>query len=324
MVSAQDYTNLVFEGAGTRGLAYAGAIKALEEKNVLQKIDKVGGTSAGAIAALALSLGYSGSEIEKMIYELKLQKFNDGKFFFIGGIARLNRHYGWYRGKAFMKWLEHIIEQKTNDADITFLQLKENGFKQLYVTGTSLNHQKLIIFSHETYPNMCIKDAVRISMSIPLYFEAVLIDQEGRVKSRKEMSQDTDIMVDGGIIGNFPIYIFDSVMIHKDGHTRKYNPHTIGLRIDTPEQILYDKEKKGLAPIPIQRFRNYASAFYNYSLENLNRGSLTEQDWERTISISSGTIGPKIRKLSASEKETLVQNGYTAMKQYLDHHEPKQ
>ncbi|HEY0652009.1 MAG TPA: patatin-like phospholipase family protein, partial [Chryseosolibacter sp.] len=95
--ASQQYENLVLEGAGIRGIAYAGAISFLEEKNMIADIKKVGGTSAGAIAALTVSLGYSAKEIEDLIYNTKLQKFNDGRFFFIGGIARLNKHYGWYR-----------------------------------------------------------------------------------------------------------------------------------------------------------------------------------------------------------------------------------
>ncbi|HEY0771138.1 MAG TPA: patatin-like phospholipase family protein, partial [Sphingobacteriaceae bacterium] len=227
----------------------------------------------------------------------KLQKFNDGRFFFIGGIARLNKHYGWYRGKAFTKWLEKVIEVKTGNADITFLELHQKGFKDLYVTGSSLNHQRLLVFSHERYPNMKVKDAVRISMSIPLYFEAIIIDSLGNVLSKPPRSNHHHLVVDGGFTGNFPITIFDSTGIHNGENTRVANPKTLGLRIDSPEQIRYDSLGLGLAPIPISRFRNYMGAFYNYVIENLNRNSLTPADWQRTVSISSGTIGPKIKKL---------------------------
>ncbi len=306
--------NLVLEGGGIRGVAYVGALQALHDHHTIDQLEKVGGTSAGAIAALAVALGYSPAEIEKIIYGTKLQKFNDGKFFFIGGLARLNRNYGWYRGKAFERWLENLIHLKTKNKDITFHQLHELGFTDLYVTGTSLNHQKLIVFSRETYPDMKIKDAVRISMSIPLYFQAVMIDSAGNVKSRKEWSPDYDLMVDGGFTGNFPIAIFDST---NTSGIRIPNNNTLGLRIDTPEQIQHDKNGEGLAAIDITRFRNYVGAFYNYVIENLNRQTLTPADWQRTISISSGTIGPKIKKLSPTEKQELMRNGATAVNDFL-------
>jgi NTE family protein len=314
---AQPVKNLVLEGAGVRGIAYVGAIKYLEEHNQISKLEKIGGTSAGAIAALMISLGYSAKQIENITYGTKLQKFNDGKFFFIGGISRLNRNYGWYRGKAFLKWLEKIIEDRTGNADITFRELHERQFKDLYVTGTSLNHQKLLVFCYETYPDMRIKEAVRISMSIPLYFEAVMIDTIGRVLPRKHNHTYYDLVVDGGFTGNFPIAIFDSTAIIDGKELRIPDKFTLGLRIDAPEQIASDSLQNGLAPIPINRFRNYVGAFYNYVIENLNRGQLTSDDWKRTVSISSGTIGPKIRKLSVEEKNLLIVNGYEAARKYF-------
>lgn len=311
--SSQQIENLVLEGAGVRGIAYAGSIRYLEETKMLAGIKKVGGTSAGAIAALAIAIGYNATEIEDLISNTKLQKFNDGKFFFIGGIARLNKRYGWYRGKAFTRWLENVIQNKTGNAEITFRELHQRGFKDLYVTGSSLNHQQLLVFSHESYPEMKVKDAVRISMSIPLYFEAVLIDSAGHVLSKPSQSNDHHLVVDGGFTGNFPIAIFDSIQVHNGQTTRVANPKTLGLRIDTPEQIRYDSLGLGLAPIPISRFRNYMSAFYNYVIENLNRNTLTAADWNRTVSISSGSIGPKIKRLTPEEKKLLVTNGYEAM-----------
>jgi NTE family protein len=213
-LNAQIIKNVVFEGAGIRGVAYVGAIKELEHRDLLTSVEKVGGTSAGAIAALTLALGYNADEIEDITYNTKLQKFNDGQFIFVGGIARLNNNYGWYRGKAFTKWLAKIIETKTGNANITFKQLHDKHFRDLYVTGTSLNNQKLIVFSHETYPNMKIKDAVRISMSIPLWFEAVFIDSEGNVLNPHHATGNFDIMVDGGLTGEFPIfYLTQLVMI---------------------------------------------------------------------------------------------------------------
>ncbi len=315
-VSAQQPRNLVFEGAGVRGLAYAGAVAALEERNILGDVKRVGGTSAGAIIALALSLNYNSTEIETIVSEMKLQKFNDGRFFFIGGLSRMRKDYGWYRGEAFLRWLGEIIEKKTGTSDITFAELTNRGFRQLYVTGTSLNNQRLIVFSSENYPDMKIKDAVRISMSIPLYFRAVCIDEKGVVCNCRK-SPYADLVIDGGMTGNYPITMFDSV---DASGIRIANRETLGIKIDTPEQIESDHNHLGLAPASIRNFRGYLSAFYNYTIENLNRQSLREDDWSRTVSISSGEIGARIRKLSPQEKETLTRNGRQAVEAFLDNH----
>ena len=72
--------NLVFEGAGVRGIAYCGAIQEMESKKMMEDIERVGGTSSGAIIALTISLGYSGKEIENIILKTNFKKFNDGGF----------------------------------------------------------------------------------------------------------------------------------------------------------------------------------------------------------------------------------------------------
>lgn len=92
--------NLVFEGAGIQGIAYSGAIKELENRDLLKDVKRVGGTSAGAITALALSLHYSADEISDLIGHTSFKKFNQGRFFFFGGFHRLTKYYGWYQSQA--------------------------------------------------------------------------------------------------------------------------------------------------------------------------------------------------------------------------------
>ena len=305
--------NLVFEGAGIRGIAYCGALLEMESQNLMQQVERVSGTSAGAIVALAVSLGYSGKEIEQLIAQTNFKQFNDGKFLFMGGINRVHKYLGWYRGKKIESWLEKIIEQKTGNPDISFAELHQKGFKDLYVTGTSLNNQKLIVFSFMTYPSMKIKDAVRISMSIPLYFEAVFIDKNGKVLHHPKQTQGLDLMVDGGFTGNFPIHVFDTIQSHTI-----INTATLGFRIDSDDQIENDKKGNALAAMPVDNLKQYILAFYNIVNENLNRQQLTEEDWRRTVSISDGNIGPRIRNLSKEEINILIENGRKAMKNFLN------
>lgn len=310
----QRIENLVFEGAGIRGIAYSGAIEAIEQQHLLTHVKRIGGTSAGAITALALCLGYSAGEITTLISSTDFKKFNDGRYFFIGGLHRVSRYYGWYRGQQFEAWLSKLIAAKTGDAGITFRQLHDRGYKDLYVTGTCLNRQATVVFSQENYPNMKVKDAVRISMSIPLYFEPVFIDPSGAVVHRPKDKKGLDVMMDGGFLANFPIRLFDSTRYFNPdtANTFTINPYTIGFRIDSKEQIEMDQNGKGLAVMPVTSFREYAAAFYNIIVENLNRSSLTPADWQRTVSIPDGKIGPRIRKLKASEIDTLITNGRSA------------
>lgn len=312
--------NLVFEGAGIRGIAYSGAIGELEQRHLLDSIERVGGTSSGAITALLVSLGYTSQEISTIVLSTPFKKFNDGRFFFFGGVHRFRRFFGWYRGRQVEKWITGLINSKTGNGEITFRELKERGFRDLYVTGTCLNKQALLLFSHEAYPLMKVRDAVRISMSIPLYYEAVFIDGSGKVVYHPKDKTGLDVMVDGGFTGNFPIHIFDSTKYMNATGQNQFavNRQTLAFRIDRGEQVAHDSITRIIAPFMINGLKDYMRAFYNIIVENLNRQSLTDDDWSRTVSIDDGNVGPRVRKLSREELDILMTNGAIACKKYLN------
>ncbi len=314
----QKVENLVFEGAGIRGIAYCGALMELNERGILSDVKRVGGTSSGSITACLLSIGYKPEEIYKIIGDTDFGKFNDGGFIFIGGIYRLKHRMGYYKGNKFLRWLENLVEAKTGRKNTTFAQLDSLSetkaeFKQLVVAATSLNHQCAIIFSSSTHPNMRIVDAVRASMAVPLYFEPLIVDAQGQVIKKKEMKPEHHLCVDGGFTANFIIGHFDE--IKKDG-TRVPAP-TLGLRIDSDEQILKDLGDKSLAYQDIVKTKDFIGAFYYITKETMNRQLLTADDWRRTVSISDTNLGPKVKKLKKAEKEQLIAAGRKGVQAYF-------
>lgn len=102
------YRNLIMEGGGIRGIAYGGALRELEERGVLRGIERVGGTSAGAIQAALLAVGYSASEVIAVLHATPVQRLNDGRFIFFGGSHRLLKQYGWYRGDQLTAYLRTL------------------------------------------------------------------------------------------------------------------------------------------------------------------------------------------------------------------------
>ncbi|MFT6868503.1 MAG: NTE family protein [Cyclobacteriaceae bacterium] len=307
--------NLVFEGAGMRGLAYAGVIGEFESQGLMEQVEKVGGTSAGALTAMMISIGYNSIEIDDILRHTEFQKFNDGV---VGAISRMNKNFGWFHGEAFMLWIESHIESKTGNAEITFSELIESGFLPLYITTTCVNKQKLYVLSHETYPNMKVKDAVRASVSIPLYFKAVFINEQGTSYPNYEDRKDLDILVDGGIVGNYPIFLFDSLAVSERNEVVRFpNYETLGFRIDSEAQIKQDSIVKEITSQEIFDFKDYFAALYNFTMESLNRNQMTPDDWSRTVSISSVGIGPMIKKFSDIEKNALVQSGRTYTSKYI-------
>jgi len=311
-LTAQNDTikNLVFEGAGLKGIAYSGVMKQLHQLNKLDHLEKVGGTSAGAIIALAVSLGYTSEQVDSIIFNTKFNKFNNGFL----GFRRTIKRFGYYKGKKVDQWIGKIIEGKTKNANITFKELQEQDFLNLYTVATLLDQQRLEVYSVEKYPNMKVRDAVRASMSIPIYFEAMFIDDQGKTYKKLEDSDSAHVVSDGGVIGNFPIFIFDEVI----NDVRIPNPYTLGIRIDQDNQILYDRKRKGLAPFKINSFKHFVAAFYEITIETANRSNLTDADWARTVSVSSGEVGAKIKKLKKWEKDQLINNGVKGVNDYYN------
>lgn len=307
------YRNLVFEGGGVRGIAYTGALSALEQRGTLRQIERVGGTSVGAITALLVALNYSANEMKVILADLNIGQFNDGRWFFVGGFNRMNRQYGWYRGERFERWLENLINRKTGNPRLTFGELHrrraDQPLRDLYVTGTNLSTQRAVVFSHERTPNMALATAVRISMSVPLYFGAVLLDERNQVVLRPRRGQPYQVLVDGGITANYPLDLFDT--------NGQPNLQTLGLKLERPEQIGQYQTNTEIAPYSIHSLGDYTSAFYNYIIENLNRRWPMADEQRRTIYISTESITPRVRRMSESDKMKLFESGKRAVEKNL-------
>lgn len=310
------YKNIVFEGAGMKGIAYAGVIQELEKQCLLDHVQNVAGTSSGAITALLLTLGYTGDEMEAICKKMDFGKLNDGYGLFPAGIHRTYNQYGWYRHKRFLEWLYPIIKAKTGNSHITFKQLKDRGFKDLYITGTCLNKQKYMLFCKKDFPDMEIADAICISMSIPLYFKAVFIDDKGKVY--KKYKHGLDICIDGGVVANFPMFIFDSTFTDVNGKRIVFrDKSTLGIRIDRDEQIQYNGQQTGIAPYDINGMNDYFGAFYNLILESVNGRYDDEFDQGRIITVNACGINPKVRQMKKNEMDVLLDMGRQAVTEFV-------
>ena len=322
-----NYKNLVLEGGGIRGLAYPGAIKVLEEKGIINNIERVAGSSAGAITALMIGLGYNSHEMDSVFQSLQIQEFNDGKNIF-GKIHRLKKEYGIFKGEKFEKWLSSLVKYKTGNANTTFedlhlLHQNNNRFKDVYCTGTNVTKQRLQIFSWEQTPSMQLKTAIHISGCIPVYYKPVAIDSAWSEVSIKNNKNKFDLYVDGGMINNYPVNMFDTCLNGNDPlvcDNVKYNSQTLGLKLERPEQIQqFDKGITAIAPHPVSSLNDYKLALINLLQEILGRKTINLQNEKgRTISISYGNVFGKIRKVSSAEKKELFNNGVIAAEKFFN------
>lgn len=210
----------VFSGGGLKGFALVGAYKVLEEKGY--EFRRVAGTSAGAILASFIAVGYTAKEIEKLLDEFDFVSLLDPKKTILPMPLMKWLHLYWrlglYQGKALENW---FLEKLAYKGVYSFSDLAPGTLK---LVASDLTNGKMIVLpddldqygiSPESFP---IARAIRMSCSIPFFFEPVKL---------KIGSGDT-IVVDGGVLSNFPMWIFDD-------ETGKKERPVLGLKLSQSE-----------------------------------------------------------------------------------------
>jgi len=321
------FRNLVFEGGGVKGIAYVGAMRVLEKEGILKNIKRVGGTSAGSINAVLFAAGYSNQETLKILNDLDFNNFKDSSWNVLRDMNRLREEYGWYKGDFFREWIGSLLKKKTGSSDITFKDLQEYSSKALYIYASNLSTMFGEVYSPEHTPRMRIVDAVRRSMSIPLFFRTVRDDRD-------------DVFVDGGAINNYPIKLFDREKYLEDSSLKRipsyyeeenkllavkspkssqyiYNKETLGFRLDSAKEIGVFRDAQEPQHIKIENFLDYTMQLIKTVLAAQDSQHLHEDDWHRTVYIDTLGVGTTDFDLSDSLKKDLVLSGTKSAEQYL-------
>lgn len=214
--------NLVLSGGGTRGVANAPALRALENLGLLSALQRVAGNSVGGMTAILLAAGISAKDFQQLSNGTELlsllrtpadfaRNYPDVSFGSLGfdaGVALqtldrmvaqsaaryLDGH--WSEITRMPQWAQMTPEQQQrlallrapdfaaprSGAMLTFAdlhllrQLDPARFKELVVTGWDQTGKRVVYFSHQTYPEMPLALAGRITMSIPVLFADVKFD----------------------------------------------------------------------------------------------------------------------------------------------------
>ena len=72
--ASRPYRYLALEGGGVKGIAYGGAVRALEDRGLLRHIEGFAGSSAGSSAAAMLAAGYDGAELLQILMDMDFSK----------------------------------------------------------------------------------------------------------------------------------------------------------------------------------------------------------------------------------------------------------
>jgi NTE family protein len=323
----------VFEGGGVKGIAFAGAVAAAEEEAGVREWVNLAGTSAGAIVAALLAVGYDAAGIKKILADAQYRRFADyglgGRV--IGGALNAVRSRSLAPGRYFKDWLlerlaESPLARELGEEDLRFRHLRrtdlpareevpdvsdvqyERAKYRLHVIASDVTAGRMIVVPDqiEQYEDehgnafgkddLRVVDAVRMSMSYPYLYEPVRVFRDGRPY----------YIVDGGLLSNFPIWLFDGA-----------NPRrpTYGFRLHggaTPEEPLpYRTIPRPLWPVPLIK------AMFFSAMEAWDREHLGGAAYARTVSIPTHDVKTTDFNLSADTAQALYSWGEEAARRFF-------
>lgn len=301
----------VFSGGGIKGLAFAGALQAAEEAGYADWV-QLAGTSAGAITAMALAVGYDANGLREL-FSFDFAKLDDrGGPLGLGVIVNYF-HHGITRGKALTEWIESVLENAPSRpqgrAPRTFSDL-ERG---LQVVGTDIVHSRMVVFpddvgdylDHDGKPyvpeEFPIATAVRISAGYPGFFPPLTL--------RYAKTGKDGALVDGGVTSGFPVFLFDRP--EPDHPTWAFRLYE-GL---PPEKPAYHPLSGVLWPVSL------IGDVLDTAINSLDDFELKDFG-NRVIAIPTGNLSALDFSLSEKDKQFLFDSGYEAAKRFFASPDP--
>jgi NTE family protein len=310
--------DLVFEGGGVKGIGLAGAFEALEKRGYRR--NNVAGTSAGAITAALVAAGYTAQELKDIVFDMPFNRFKDaggiGRVPFFGGPLNVLKDLGLYEGKFFHAWISELLEAKNVSKFGDFVRDDATGLSDrhcLRVIASDVTHRRMLVLPTDAQhlgldpDEMLVADAVRMSMSIPVFFEPV------------EISGGEDrrhLIVDGGMLSNFPVWLFDCP---PDKPPRW---PTFGLMLVEPEPrkaIGHRLENEDDPRVEHGSLISFAKSLAQTMMAAHDRMHIDEATFARTVPIPTLGVGTTEFEITPDRVAALYQSGYDAAETFLAH-----
>jgi len=295
----------VFEGGGVKGIGLVGAVAVAEERGY-QWVN-VAGTSAGAIVTSLMAAGYSAAEMKEIMNELDYNKFKDSSLLdripLAGPMASLIFEKGIYEGKFIENWIRGLLRKKgiKTFSDLILEEYKDDAqyrFK-LRVIASDISRGRLLVLPQDIADfginpdDLDVAAAVRMSMSIPFFYEPV------RLRNMK--TNQVSYIVDGGLLSNFPVWLFDT-----EGATPEWP--TFGFKLAEPEA---ETPHQVRGPISL------LAALFSTMMEAHDARYIEDAQFIRTIPIPTLGIGTTEFDISREKSEALYQSGRQAAEEFF-------
>lgn len=311
----EKYVDLVFEGGGVKGIALVGACSVLEEQGY--EPQNMAGASAGAIVATLLAAGYTAAELKEIVGKLDYNSFKDrnweDRIPVAGTPLSILKDLGIYEGDVFLAWMRDLLEAKGVSTFGDLIRREDAELRYRYkaqVIASDVTEQRLLVLPRDvtklgiTDPDdLSVALAVRMSMSIPIFFEPV--------KFSDPQTGVEHLIVDGGMLSNFPVWLFDAEepqwptfglkLIEKDPKAP--------LNAGTP---LREAPRGGIALVV-----DYMRSLVDTMMSAHDRLYIEDHDFARTVAIDTLGVGTTEFDLSAKRAMDLYESGRIAATEFL-------
>src|SRR5919106_2510137 len=316
MAHDEQFVDLVFEGGGVKGIGLAGAFAALQQRGFEHK--SVAGTSAGAITAALVAAGYSSAELDQILLKLPFADFKDkgweDRLGLPGQVVGLLRDKGIYEGRYLQDWMASLLENKriTRFGQLAEERAEDPGkHYRLRVIASDVTHRRMLVLPDDAGhlgvdpEELEIAYAVRMSMSIPIFFEPV-VHQNPR-------TGEEHLIVDGGMLSNFPVWLFDC-----EGRDPRWP--TFGLMLVEPDPKVPIGHRLAGEEHDVKRgsLIDYLKSLASTMMAAHDRLYLENATFARTIPIPTLGVGTTEFDIRPDRVKALYDSGFQAASKFLD------
>jgi NTE family protein len=307
--------DLVLEGGGVKGIALVGAYSVLQEAGY--EVQRVAGTSAGAIVGSLIASDMPLDTMRDLMRTVDYAKFQDeGLLDHLGPVGKALSvlfEQGIYEGRYLLSWLDGVLTGLGKRTFETFriedpgTSLPEDRRYRLVVMASDVSRGRLVRFpwDYRSYGldagGAVVAEAVRASMSIPFFYEPVQLEYRDDTGKRT-----TSHLVDGGMLSNFPIDVFDRT----DGKPPRWP--TFGIKLSArPESVL---DQRFDVDGPLGLAKAMVGTMMNFHDQMHIDDPCVEK---RVIFVDTGSVKATDFDLDEEAQDMLYESGRKAAKKFL-------
>ena len=301
-----------------KGIGLGGAVGALLRAGYA--FERVAGTSAGAIAGAFVAAGIDADGLDAAMARLRYDRVADRglpripvlseglSLLHSGGAYEGDYIHGFVRAELEALGVRTFADLRRVDPDDDPNLPPERSYK-LVVMATDVTNGRLLRLPWDygalglEPDEQLVADAVRASISIPLYFDPVVVVD--RTKDERVT------LVDGGVLSNYPIEVFDRTDLCPPRWPTLGVKIVPGLPAGDPE-LFPGIALPALPPVKLLE-RVVATAIVGNDQTYLERPCVRR----RTISVDTSAVGVVEFDASAQQRAMVIENGRVAAEGFL-------